>query len=589
MGESSDMDDFSRQEMELLLSVYREQTLQLLEEMSQAVLDIERGEADTEVMASLRRAAHTIKGDSACIGLEGITEIMHALEGELSAGGEGNVKGRKEMVDCILDALDLVKESVESEEIRDIAAHSVEDFLGKLEGARGKSTERPPKFGEKGRGGANSNKEVGSALTEKKATTGKRREYVRVEAAKLDALLNLAGEMVIARSRLNRLEHEIEEALPKSEITSRFHSSGAHMGRLIGELQKSVLKMRMVTIDQVFKRFARPMRELALESGKQVEVETSGAETELDRALVDIIYEPLLHLLRNSVDHGIESREERAAIGKPETGKLMVRAFHEGNQVVIEVRDDGRGIDTDALKRKAVECGILAEAEALDLSEEDALGLIFRDGFSTAGELTRVSGRGIGAGAVKSSIEQVRGSVSVWSHKGIGASFTLRMPLTLAIVRALLFVSAGKLLALPLISVSEVARAQRRDTRFLDGFESYRLRDRFISLVRPGDVLGYERRKGGAGAGLREADSPLFVIVVGAAGRSYGVVADELLGEQELVIKPLEGEWVRNESVTGASVLGDGRVALIMDPEAMLRRSVRHEREKRNGLRAYAG
>jgi two-component system chemotaxis sensor kinase CheA len=345
--------------------------------------------------------------------------------------------------------------------------------------------------------------------------------------------------------------------------------------------------MRMVAISNVFKRFARPMRELAQESGKQVEFITLGGETELDRTLVDLIYEPLLHLLRNSVDHGLETPQEREAAGKPAAGSILLSAYHEGNQVVVEVADDGRGLDVNALKQKAVEMGVVTQTEASLMTDEEAFLLIFKSGFSTAKEITLVSGRGIGMAAVKTVIEQLRGSISVKSEKGIGTAFVLRMPLTLAIIKALLFSSSGRLYALPLLSVGEIAYAKPSDITFLDEFESYRLRDQFISLLRPGLVLGYDRRRGGAGAVMRGEKSDFFVIVIRVGSRRFGVVAESLLGDQELVIKPLDAEWLHSDVLAGASVLGDGRVVLILDAGALMRKAVRYERIRGSGIGAY--
>jgi two-component system chemotaxis sensor kinase CheA len=427
-----------------------------------------------------------------------------------------------------------------------------------------------------------------SVPAEVEASGKQRRGFVRVEASKIDTLLNLAGEMVIARSMMNQLGPEIESAMELTDMVDRFSGASNQMGKLIAELQKSVLKMRMVTIDHVFRRFARPMRELASELDKEVSLQITGGETELDRALVDIVSEPLLHLLRNAVDHGLETKEERQRSGKPSTGRISMRAYHEGNQVVVEVSDDGRGIDPAVVKARAVEAGHLTEEEAERLADEDAVELIFLQGLSTAAEVTQLSGRGIGAAAVKAAIEQLRGSVAVKSEVGIGTCFTLRMPLTLAIIKALLFTASGQLFALPLLAVSEIARAEASEIVFLDGVENYRLRDRFISLVRPGLALSYDRRRGGSGASLRSDARRFFVIVLSTGDKRYGVVADELIGEQELVIKPLDTHWVQNEALAGASVLGDGRVVLIMDAEMVFRKAVKYERGKVNQREAYA-
>ncbi|PYP84612.1 MAG: hypothetical protein DMF61_19645 [Blastocatellia bacterium AA13] len=403
------------------------------------------------------------------------------------------------------------------------------------------------------------------------------RDYVRVEAARIDALLNLAGEMVIARSTLTQVAGELEQSIPKSELTDRFMIASSQMGKFIGELQKSVLKMRMVTIDQVFRRFGMPMRELAAERGKQVELEMRGGETELDRTLVDLIYEPLLHLLRNAVDHGLETPDERAAAGKPRVGKITMRAYHEGNQVVVEVSDDGRGVDIEALKAKAVDAGEISLEAAREMSDEDALDLMFVQGVSTAKEISMVSGRGIGAAAVKSVVEELRGTISVRSEFGSGATFVLRMPLTLAIIKALLFYAGGQLLALPLLVVGEVCRALTTDIVTFDGHESFRMRDRFISVVRPGRVLDYRERPSQHLGGIKLGAGEFFVIVANVTGKKFGIIAETLLGEQELVIKPLDSQWVENETLAGASVLGDGSVVLILDAGVLFRKAVKYE------------
>ena len=577
------MDELSKEELEHLLAVFREQSVRILDEMADDLLALEAGGADAETMTRLRRGAHTIKGDSACVGFERVTNVAHRIEDVFDAVLNQEMKLEKGVVDLVLVCLDALRAAVGGQEVEDLAEKEAATLLAGLEeiGRASISTGDRPKRPE----GAAA--DIVSRPAGKQASV-RRREFVRVEAAKLDALLNLAGEMVIARSVINQAGPALERALAKHEISGSFSGANSQMGKLIAELQKSVLKMRMVTIDTVFKRFARPMRELAAQRGKQVALSFSGGETELDRALVDLLYDPLLHLLRNAVDHGLELTSERLAAGKSETGRIDLRAYHEGNQVVVEVRDDGRGLDPSKLKARAVEVGAITETDAGSMDDEDALNLIFRDGFSTAREVTQLSGRGIGAAAVKSAIEQLRGTVSVNSRPGFGTIFVLRMPLTLAIIRALLFKAGGRLFALPLLAVSEIARAGSAQIGRLDGFETFRLRDRFISVVRPSDVLGFERRKGGSGAGLRGDLKHLFIVILSVGSKRYGLVADELVGEQELVIKPLDSRWVQNDALAGASLLGDGRVALILDAEMVFRRAVKHERNKGNAREAYA-
>ena len=582
------MDDLTRAELDQLLAVFRDQSLRILEEMGNDLVALEAGRADAEAMTRLRRGAHTIKGDSACVDLAGVTRVAHKIEDVFDAVLCGQVKFDRQSVDVIFKSLDAAKTAIGGAEVSDIADELTNELVEALAAIEKSGDASAPLIPSDDPTGEPLQQPDASNRAEVEPQAKQRRGFVRVEAEKIDTLLNLAGEMVIARSVMSQLGPELESAFPRNEMVDRFGAAGNQMGKLIAELQKSVLKMRMVTIDNLFRRFGRPMRELAAQGGKEVELRISGGETELDRALVDILYEPLLHLLRNAVDHGLETIEERRNAGKPDAGRIAMRAYHEGNQVVVEVSDDGRGIDSAAVKRKAVEAGAITKQEAERMADEDAIELIFLPGLSTARELTQLSGRGIGAVAVKAAIEQMRGSVAVKSELGRGTCFTLRMPLTLAIIKALLFTAAGELFALPLLAVGEIARADGSDIVHLDGVENYRLRDRFISLVRPGVVLSFDRRRGGSGAALRTESKHFFVIVLATGDKKYGVVADELLGEQELVIKPLDSSWVQNDALAGASVLGDGRVVLIMDAEMVFRKAVKYERARGNYREAYA-
>lgn len=582
------MDDLTTAEFEQLIAVFRDQSLQILDEMAQDLLAIEASRADAEAMSRLRRGAHTIKGDSACVGLSGIAQVAHKIEDMFDSVLCGDTKVDRRSADVILEGLDALKKAIEGPELSDVAAETANGLVDALT-----KVQREAEAGASGQYMVDHQTAARPAPTpspraDAEGPSKTRRGFVRVEAAKIDALLNLAGEMVIARSVLSQLGPELELAIPRNGMVERFSGASSQMGKLIAELQKSVLKMRMVTIDHVFRRFARPMRELAAEHGKEFDLHISGSETELDRALVELVSEPLLHLLRNAVDHGLENIEERRNAGKPESGRLAMRAYHEGNQIVIEVSDDGRGIDPTAVRKKALEAGVLTKRDAERITDQEAVELIFVQGLSTAKKVTQLSGRGIGASAVKAAIEQLRGSVAVKTEVGVGTCFTLRMPLTLAIIKALLFTASGQLFALPILAVSEIARAERSEIVQLNGIEAYRLRERFISLVRPGVVLSFDRRRGGSGASLRGEAKNFFVVVLSTGDKAYGIVADELMGEQELVIKPLDTRWVQNEALAGASVLGDGRVVLIMDAEMVFRKAIKYERAKGIGREAYA-
>ena len=575
------MDELTQKEMATLLAVYREQTLYLLDEMTADLLALEAGSADPEALARLRRAAHTIKGDSVCVMLEGVAEIAHRIEDlmaeVMARGGDFD----RNAVDAMLGGLDLVRDALDREPVEDVSADGVKLWADDLEAeTRGAEPEhqRP------------ADRAAHSPDGPTAATPAARRTepYVRVEAEKIDALLNLASEMVIARSVLNQISVQFEQQTATTELVRRARESHLQIGKLISEMQKNVLRMRMVTIETIFKRFARPMRQLAIESGKHVELEMLGGETELDRALTDALYEPLLHLLRNAVDHGVETPDERRRAGKPEVARINVRAYHDGNQIVVEVRDDGRGIQAEVLKARAADAGLVAPGRAAEMSPSEAIELLFVDGLSTADHVTQVSGRGVGAAAVKRAIEALHGNVLVTTEAGQGTCFTLRLPLTLAIIRALLFAAGGQWFALPLLAIDEVSRILPSEISHVDGVESYRLRDRFITVVRPGWALDFERRRGGAGAGWRGEPDHLFVIVVTVSGKPFGIVAETLYGEEEVVIKALDDQWLHNDAISGATLVGNGQIVLILDAENLLRKAIRSERRKREGKLAYA-
>jgi two-component system chemotaxis sensor kinase CheA len=343
----------------------------------------------------------------------------------------------------------------------------------------------------------------------------------------------------------------------------------AFQARILDELHKCVLKIRMVPVEQLFRRFPRVVRDVAKQCGKDVALELSGQNTDLDKSILDGLSEPLMHLVRNAVDHGIEPAGERLTAGKPARGTVYLNAYHQGTQVVIEVRDDGRGMDPARLRTQAVEKGILKLEEAQRLSDQDTLNLIFESGFSTAAEVTEVSGRGIGMDVVRTVLDRLKGTVHVSSQRGRGTTIQLRAPLTLASIQTLLFRVGGRLFAVPLSSVVEITRITAPEIHRIDQREVLRLRDQILTLVR----LDHLSR-------LRSIDTqPVrkkhFVIVIGAAEKRFGLLVDSLVGEEELVIKALPAEIVSSDLVSGASILGDGTVVLILNVPAVLSRASR--------------
>jgi two-component system chemotaxis sensor kinase CheA len=389
---------------------------------------------------------------------------------------------------------------------------------------------------------------------------------LRVDATRIDAVMNLVGELIIGKSMLNRTLTEFDQKHARDPLRAKLADAMAFQARILDELHKCVLKIRMVPVEQLFRRFPRVVRDVAKQCGKDVALEVAGQNTDLDKGILDALAEPLMHLVRNSVDHGIEPADERLTVGKPARGTIYLNAYHQGTQVVIEVRDDGRGIDLAALRARAVEKGILKADEAQRLSEADTLNLVFESGLSTASEVTEVSGRGIGMDVVRTVLDRLKGTVQVSSRKGRGSTFQLRAPLTLASIQTLLFRVGGRLFAVPLSSVVEITRISDHEIHRVDQREVLQLRDHILTLVR------LEHLSRLRSIDTQPAKKKSFVIVIGAAEKRFGLLVDSLVGEEELVIKALPAEIVSSDLVSGASILGDGTVVLILNVPAVLSR-----------------
>jgi two-component system, chemotaxis family, sensor kinase CheA len=457
------------------------------------------------------------------------------------------------------------------------------------------------------------------------ARTAASGSVLRVDSRRIDDLLNLVSEAVISKASFNqislqfaqslvdlqgldgRLKEKLKELLEiqgaaaasqkaRSGASSRemsqrlgslsgivgafekdlkaavgrFRSSSQNLARIIGELQEAVMRIRMVPIAQVFSRFPRLIRDLSRSLGKSVELVIEGEETELDKSVIEDLIDPLIHCVRNSLDHGLETAEARQAAGKPAAGAITLRAANEGNMIVIEVSDDGKGIDVEAVRRKAVERGLIHPSKTL--SDAEAFGLIFEAGFSTAKEVTSISGRGVGLDVVKKQVEKLNGSVGVRSELGTGTTFTIRLPLTLAIIQGLLVRVGPEIYAIPIASVIESLRLKPSDIKLIDTYEVFDLREDVLSLLRLNRLFHIT---------ADENRSHHFVVVVGTQDRKVGLLVDSLIGEEDLVIKPLKDHYTTSPGIAGATILGDGTVSLILDVGRLLEFSVQRERDER--------
>jgi two-component system chemotaxis sensor kinase CheA len=390
---------------------------------------------------------------------------------------------------------------------------------------------------------------------------------LRVDAERIDIVLNLVGELILAKSMLQQTLLEFGSRFPKDPLRAKFSDAMAFQARVLGDMQRSVMKIRMVPVEHLFRRFPRVVRDVGKQCGKDVKLALKGENTDLDKGILDAIAEPLTHLVRNAIGHGIESAAERRQAGKPAQGTIQLNAYHQGNQVVIEVTDDGSGIDIEKVRQRALSQGLLSSEESTRMTEAETLNLVFRPGFSTAAEITELSGRGVGLDVVHSVLERLKGTVQIETELGVGTTFHMRLPLTLAIIKALLFQVEHRLYAIPLNAVAEIMRTSEEEIHEVENFDVLQLRNEVLPLLRLGAAPEPD---------AMSARNKVFVLVIRTGERKFGLVVDRLVGEEELVIKAIDDQQIETDLISGASILGDGRVVLILNLTALVDRFTKH-------------
>lgn len=404
-------------------------------------------------------------------------------------------------------------------------------------------------------------------------TAGNTRQSVRIDIERLDSLMEQVGELVVNRNRLAQLSRLLEAKYRGDQIVDELERSMIQTGKVVNMLQQDIMKIRMLPLETVFTGFPRMVRDLARKAGKKIDFVIEGQETEIDRSVIEHIKDPLVHLLRNAVDHGIEPPERRRALGKPETGRITLSAYHEQNHIVITVADDGRGVDPANIKRSAVEKGIITAERAARMSDAEAIDLIFAPGVSTAERTTEVSGRGVGMDVVKTNIEALRGSVLVSSEKNRGTRFTLKLPLTLAILPALLVEAGGTLCAIPLADVVEAAKLPTGHIKTIRGTKVIMWRDTVLSVLDLAAVFGWKKVS-------TSSNGEVCSVVVKAGDLKACLTVDSLKGQQDIVLKTL-GNYLRGtRGIAGASILGDGSVTLVLDIPTLLSTTISDGRRR---------
>jgi two-component system chemotaxis sensor kinase CheA len=591
-----------------LLDGFLAETTELLEKLDDDLITLEKESNDTELMNRIFRSIHTIKGASSFLGFDLLVKVAHKTEDVLNRLRKGELVVTPEIMDVILEATDLVKILVSDIKAGDIQERETEGTINKLlpfltaaaavvqpplqpttttepvatppsvppssapaaapeagadeapappPGAAPlpvpkpaadapKKTAPPPKPVQ-GKGG-------GDDLSDN--TT------VRVDVKRLDDLMNQVGELVLERNRMIQINQDLQQNdVNRVDFNEDFGKLTKRMSFVTSELQMQVLKMRMLPVEKVFKKFPRIVRSMSRDLGKEVDLQIVGEETELDRSVVDEIGDPLIHLIRNAMDHGLETPEERLAAGKSRGGTLVLAAVHEGNQIIISIKDDGRGIDTERVGRKAIEKGLITEEQFTAMGQREVFDLLFLPGFSTKEKATDLSGRGVGMDVVKTNIKKLNGLIEIKSTKGTGSEFILRLPLTLAIIQSLLVEVEGEIYSIPLSSVLETIRVDQRKFHLIGGQEVLKLRDIVLPLIRLQKVFNVQPRG--------ETEDFCYVVVVGAAEKRMGLIVTRLVGQQEVAIKSLGNYLANIPGIAGSTILGDGRVALIIDPVAM--------------------
>ncbi len=555
------------------------EALEGVEQLDQAFVALEQNPADTEILTRIFRGVHTVKGTSGCLGFPHLEHVAHAGENLLSRMRDGSIAVNELRISLLLKLVDAMRSMLAAIE----ATGSDQDHqdYASLTGALAAAAEieAAPRPSGVAHGAADPWEPAGAELFDPPSLAAPEaplaptppnadpRQHdsrladstVRVDVALLDRVMNLVGELVLARNRLMQC----------SGLTAdpTLVATGQRINLITSELQEGVMKTRMQPIGSSWGKLPRLVRETALSCGKCVRLETEGHSTELDRTLLDAIRDPLTHILRNSIDHGIETPAERERLGKPVEGRLQILAYHEGGQVTVDVIDDGAGIDAARLRQKAVERGILTAAEAARMSDREAVELIFRPAFSTAARVTHVSGRGVGMDVVRTSIDAVGGTVEVITRVGLGTTMRLKLPLTLAIIPALMVRTRENVYAIPQASLIELLRLDEERQKAISdigGVPVYRLRGQLLPIVH------LSRELGDADRGERGV---LHVVVLQAEGQRFGLVVDSVADTAEIVVKPLSKMLKGLAVYAGATVMGDGSVALIIDVPGLAQRA----------------
>lgn len=589
-------------EMDEIIGDFIAESSEALESLDQKFMDLEKNPADTKLLNDIFRSVHTIKGAAGFLGFQQMVEVSHVTEDILNKLRKSEMSVDASIMDAILQAVDLIKvllNNIREKNGRQEDIAPVLDLLGRvLQGAVAPAAQvvsqavaqavldmeppapvvvpvvianiippadpaatapviqAPPTVTVKPETESQQPRPQGPKADEGGPSKDKE-QSIRVDLDRLDAVLNLAGELVLSRNRLVRLGGKLSEWDSENQMISQLDEAISQLGLVTTDIQLAVMKMRMQPVAKVFNKFPRMVRDLARQTGKEVELKISGEETELDKTVIEEIGDPLVHLVRNSIDHAMEDPMDRVVAGKPRCGTIMLNAYQEGRHIVVSVSDDGKGIDHEKIRKSAVEKGLISADEADRMSVKDALNLIFIPGFSTAKQVSNISGRGVGMDVVKTNISKINGIISIDSEVGRGTTILFRLPLTLAIIQALTVEANGELFGIPLSTVIENIRVTGDEIKTIEGKEVIHIRGKVYPVIRLGSLVSDSGNKGSA--------QWKYIVILGIGEKQVGILVDRLHGQEEIVLKSM-GEYLRGtEGISGACINGDGNVILVLD------------------------
>lgn len=596
-------------DMKEIVESFIVETKEILDKLDVDLVEMEKRPDDTELLNSVFRHFHTIKGTSSFLGLDKLTGVTHKGEDILNKLRRGEVILTSTIMDALLNAYDKMKSllfSIEEFQNEDIEVEAtikdLTDLILTLENSGTvTTTKKAVKKSKKKvakRDSAENTKEISKKISEevldneklvndendetdeepelnkskvqktdedksKQETSKKVENSIRVDVERLDELLNIVSELVLGRNRLAQVNSEFALENEGTKFSRDFFDVTKQIDLMTNELQLVVMKTRMIKIGKVFNKFPRLVRDLSRDAKKQINIIIKGEETELDKTLIEEINDPLVHLVRNSVDHGIETPERRKELGKDPTGTLTLSAEHEGNNIIITIEDDGKGIDPEVIKNKAVAKGLISAERAKELSRQEILNLIFLPGFSTAEVVTNISGRGVGMDVVKTNVTKLRGIINVESTAGAGTKIIIKLPLTLAIIPGMIVKVKEQSIVIPLNTVLEVLRVHRENIYSINQKPVIKMRDSVLPLVSVEEILfGNEN--------IDENKIWQYVVVVGIAEKRYGIKVDGLVGQKEVVIKSLGNYFGKIQGIAGSTIMGDGSVVMIVDINELL-------------------